>query len=57
MNTRNLTKILNGLALATIAAFGSCAIAQTQNYPLKPIRLVVPIAPGGGNDTLARYVA
>src|SRR2546423_1114652 len=31
--------------------------AQAQTYPLKPIRVVVPLAPGGGNDTLARFIS
>jgi len=44
------------LALAAIALVVS-STAFAQDYPSKPVRLIVPYAPGGGNDTLARVIA
>jgi tripartite-type tricarboxylate transporter receptor subunit TctC len=44
-------------ALAGALLLALPASAQAQSYPVKPVRVIVPLAPGGGNDGLARYVA
>lgn len=45
------------LALAAVCAIPQTAAAQTDKYPSRPVRMLVPFAPGGGTDITARLIA
>ena len=42
---------------ALLATFCGAASAQAQSFPTKPVRIVVPYAPGGGTDIISRTIA
>jgi tripartite-type tricarboxylate transporter receptor subunit TctC len=43
--------------LATLGLFAAVATAAAQPWPSKPVRLVIPFAPGGGADFAGRLIA
>jgi len=45
------------LLLAFVACFSIHAPAQSQDYPSKPIRMILPVLPGGAPDFVGRIVA
>src|SRR3954469_7293665 len=44
------------LTMGCIAALATAPVAAQSAYPDRPIRVIVPLAPGGGSDYTARYI-
>jgi tripartite-type tricarboxylate transporter receptor subunit TctC len=42
--------------VACVSCLGTAAVFGQVNYPTRPIRMIVPFAPGGGSDVLARVL-
>ena len=52
-----ISRVLLRLATAAAVAGAVSSSAWALDYPTKPVRLIVGVAPGGANDTVARLVA
>jgi tripartite-type tricarboxylate transporter receptor subunit TctC len=50
-------RIANAIALLACCVVAGAAQAADSSYPIRPIRFIVPFAPGGGADATARIFA
>jgi tripartite-type tricarboxylate transporter receptor subunit TctC len=50
-------RLISQLVVLCSLALSSLCLAQSAGYPNKPIKLIAPVAPGGGLDLIARLLS
>ncbi|WP_173088623.1 tripartite tricarboxylate transporter substrate binding protein [Devosia sp. 1635] len=50
-------KLLRALLTSSILVLAGAGAASAQNYPDRPVKLIVPFAPGGAVDLVGRFLA
>lgn len=53
----SLQKILVAAAIAALSVIVGAVAVIAADYPSRPIKLIVPYPPGGGNDVIARLIS
>jgi tripartite-type tricarboxylate transporter receptor subunit TctC len=55
MSKRNIL-VMSGLCAALVPSIVPAGEAQSTDYPNRPVRMIVPFAPGGASDTVGRIL-